>query len=359
MVGLALARLGGRRGAALAARADIVRFTGPAYARRRVKEERELAERAPAVAVYARIWHEAAAAVGAEAKVVGPGRYELRRGDRSTTVELHVTALDPPDKLALALDRRRSAARLREAGVPIPQQTEFTLKDRGPAERLIAEHGAIVVKPGEGTSGGDGITANVRTGDELVRAAIRAARAGATLVAEQHLDGEEYRLLFLDGELLDVIRRRPPAVTGDGGQRLGDLVAAENRRRLDAHGEDGLKLVTIDLDAVHTLRANRLTLGSVPARDERVAIKHLASQAGRRDSERADRTKIGEELVQQCQAAGEALGLRLYGVDLLATDMGGMLLEVNGTPGLHYHEHVASDPLPTPVAVPILSHLLS
>ena len=356
---LALARLGGRRGAALAARADIVRFTGPTYARLRVREERELAERRPAIAVYDRIWRAAAAALGAEVEELGPGELRLAKGEHGTRVNLHVTELDGPDALALALDRRRSATKLREAGVPIPEQVEFTLEDPEPARRLLAQQGAIVVKPGGGTSGGDGITANVRTDDELIRAAVRAARAGADLVAEQHLAGREYRLLFLDGELLDVVRRRPPAVTGDGESSLGLLVAAENRRRLDANGEDGLKLVTIDLDAVHTLTSAGLTLKSVPAPGERVAIKHLASQAGRRDSEREERTKISADLVQQCRQAGQALGLRLFGVDVLATDTGGMLLEVNGTPGLHYHEHVASEPLATPVAVPILSRLLS
>ena len=83
-------------------------------------------------------------------------------------------------------------------------------------------------------------------------------------------------------------------------------------------------------------------------------LKGLASQAGRRDSERVEPTALAPALIERCRAGGEAIGLRLYGVDVLA----GTVVEVNGTPGLHYHEHVPS-PAPTPVAVTVLEQLLT
>jgi cyanophycin synthetase len=59
------------------------------------------------------------------------------------------------------------------------------------------------------------------------------------------------------------------------------------------------------------------------------------------------------------------VGLRLAGVDLVAPSLdgslaetGGVVLEVNCTPGLHHHYLVADPEGATRVAVPILERLL-
>jgi cyanophycin synthetase len=60
------------------------------------------------------------------------------------------------------------------------------------------------------------------------------------------------------------------------------------------------------------------------------------------------------------------VGLRLAGVDLVAPDLTrplapgfGAIVEVNGTPGLHYHYHVADTERASRVALPVLEKLLS
>ncbi len=40
-------------------------------------------------------------------------------------------------------------------------------------------------------------------------------------------------------------------------------------------------------------------------------------------------------------------------------DEGELCLEVNGTPGLHYHYQVSKQPTENPVAIPILERLLT
>jgi D-alanine-D-alanine ligase-like ATP-grasp enzyme len=59
------------------------------------------------------------------------------------------------------------------------------------------------------------------------------------------------------------------------------------------------------------------------------------------------------------------VGLRLAGVDVITPDAsrpleeaGGVVAEVNGTPGIHHHYHVADRANATPVAVPILERAL-
>jgi D-alanine-D-alanine ligase-like ATP-grasp enzyme len=351
----------------IAARADILRATGLAYARRRVREEAAYNAASPGDPAYERIWRETAEATGTELSELADGRLELRRGERSTIVEGNITEIDPPEAVRRALDKPRVHALLTDAGIPVPQHLELDFPDLKAARAELARTGGpLVIKPASGTSGGDGATTGIRTRGELVRAAVRAARTTPRILVEQQIPGDEYRLLFLDGMLLDTVRRRPPSVVGDGRSTVAQLLAQENERRLAARGEDGLKLVTLDLDAVLTLKRAGLTLRSVPDEGQRVPLKGLASQAGRRDSERVDPGVLGDAFVEDCRTAVQAVGLRFGGVDVIApqttgrlSEGGGAVIEVNGTPGLHYHYHVAAPDRSSAVALPLLDALLT
>ena len=64
-------------------------------------------------------------------------------------------------------------------------------------------------------------------------------------------------------------------------------------------------------------------------------------------------------------SAARAVGVRLAGVDLITPDAslpldaaGGVILEVNATPGLQYHYEVRDPVRATPVMAPILEALL-
>jgi cyanophycin synthetase len=205
----------------------------------------------------------------------------------------------------------------------------------------------------------------VRTERQLRRARLRAARLHGDLLIERQVPGDVLRLLFFDGELLDVIRRRPPAVTGDGRSTILELIAAENERRFAAAAGERPWLLRADLDAVFTLEAAGLRLSSVPAAGERVAIKTAVSQNGPDDNESLA-AAVGDALVADAARAAAAVGVRLAGVDVITRDpgtalrrSGGAVLEVNATPGLHYHYDVRDQAQAVPVAELILERLLA
>lgn len=125
-------------------------------------------------------------------------------------------------------------------------------------------------------------------------------------------------------------------------------------------------VATVDLDALLALREQRLELSSVPAARRAFAIKGIASQNAFAENETMALAELSSELVGACRDAVGAVGLRLGAVDLIADDPtlgpkegGGVVLEVNGTPGLHYHYRVAEPERAARVAVPILDRLLA
>ncbi len=356
----------GPRARQLAARIDLARSTGLRQTASRGREYPLLQTlEAGRSTLYRELWTEAADEIGAVVQPLAGDELELRRGVDATRVAQQRTALDPEERLRLALDKEIVARLLRERALPVPEAVQVSWRDEeGAARFLEASGGACVVKPGSGTGGGVGATAGVRTRSQLRRALLRASRSGERVLVERQAPGDVYRLLFLDGELLDVLRRLPPRLTGDGRSTVAELVAAENRRRANGEGRAGVDLLTVDLDFLFTIARAHLRLDSVLRLGETVTVKTVTNENGPGDNA-PWRGDTGSELAAEARRAVEAVGLRLAGVDVVTPDPGrglaaaaGVLLEVNGTPGLHHHYLVADPAAARRVAIPILETLL-
>jgi predicted ATP-grasp superfamily ATP-dependent carboligase len=356
----------GRRGPVLAARLDLVRSTGPGYPWRRLRAERRFSGLGGQVRdeLYERIWREAADAVGASIEPLAPGLLEVSRDGVASRISHQMLNLDDPVALRVALDKalvHRLLARSRVS----PDHIEFDVRDPAPAlEFLRQTAGPCVVKPAVGGGGGYGITANVARPEELMRARLHAGMGSSRLLVERQAMGTVYRLLLLDGELLDIVRCLPGRLTGDGRSTVQALIFAENERRIKARGAAGLSLLGVSLDMLIALERAGLTLSSVPPAGHVVAIGAVTNNNTIDDNE-TFRGAVSPELVAAARAAQNAVGLRLAGVDVITTDpsrplaeTGGVINEVNGTPGLHHHYLVADPGGATRVAIPILERLL-
>jgi len=317
------------------------------------------------MAVYGEIWERAAAEVGAEVTAFGQQFLEIRSGDLRTIVRHRRVMLDDEVTLLIALNKALVHQLLTLAKVRVPAYRGFPTDDTGVAtDFLRTVDDFCVVKPATGTAGGNGVTCGVRTADDLARAVVRAARWSQSLLIEEQGHGREYRFLVLDGEVIDVVRRTPPRVVGDGRSGLAELIAAENERRRGSNGRLGLAHIHLDLDCVLTLRRAGLTLRSVPDRGRVVPVKTMANENGPLDNETV--FDVSAELISEVSRAALAVGLRLASVEVMTTDhwqsltsVGGVIFEVNGTPGLHYHYQVRDPQRATPVATVILQRLLA
>jgi cyanophycin synthetase len=361
-----LARVG-RPGRIVGQRLDRVRIAG--WRNRRLawqvtgrRAQDALFERQ--AGLYRRIWGEAATAVGADLEHLGHEFLAIRRGGVETVVRFHLVMFDHPATIALALDKALIHQLLTDAGLPVPAHRRLGEIEQTEALVFAAENeGGVVVKPANGTGGGTGVTCGVETVEDLARAEIAASIFDRDILIEQAMAGEEYRLLFLDGKLLGVVRRDRPKVVGDGQSTVAELMAAENQRRLDAGEEEVARLLRVDLDCALALRRRGWTAHSVPPKGQEVVVKGTVGENARKDN----RTFHGlaESIVESAARASALARIRFAGVDLVTPDAtrpleqaGGAILEVNGTPGLHYHYEVANAEDATAVAIPLLEQLL-
>lgn len=311
---------------------------------------------------YAEVWRAAAARLGATVEQLDKDVLEIRLGRACTRARQTTTAIDDPVTLSVAANKPLVCRLLAKRGLRTPKHFEFTLTNIAQAVAFIRRGGGEwVVKPVNGASG-LGVTTGVITRFDLVRAAVAAAAFGSNLIVEQQVEGDVYRLLYLNGELLDAVLRKSPAVVADGVSSVRKLVRLENRARLEGGHKFGQVLLSIDLDMRHTLAKQGLSLSSIPKRGTVVTLKKVINQNSVADNVSAT-GRLCKSIVNDGAAAAAAVGVQLAGVDVVTPDpavplaqSGGAILEVNTTPGYYYHYYQRNGGVA--VAIPILSTLL-
>ena len=254
---------------------------------------------------------------------------------------------------------------LQEQNVPMPQFREFTAKRLQTAEAFLSNSATpVVVKPADGTAAGHGITTGVSNKKDLRRATVVAAMLAKQFLVEEEVPGDSYRLLYLNGELIDAIRRDRPAVVGDGRLSISKLIEQENLKREQSESPRSLHPLTIDLDLELRLKRDNRSLAQVPHDGEHVVVKNVCNQNSKhdqhvvRDDVHPDTVALGGNLVSH-------LGVELAGVDVHCRDIGeplaetgGVIGEINTTPGLHHHVLVSDSNSAAPVGARILERLL-
>jgi D-alanine-D-alanine ligase-like ATP-grasp enzyme len=294
-------------------------------------------------AFYRMVWEQAAAEVGASVRHLD-GMLEIRQGDAVIRIRGNMTSLDDPVTVAVASDKLLGYGLLSERGLPLPGHCACERDDTATAWRFVsAQSGPCVVKPARGTGAGMGVTTGVSTKARLFRAMVHAGGFATEVLIERQVEGGTYRLLYLDGRLLDAVHRVPPTLRGDGKSTVRELIAAENEDRLRQGTEASQSLLTIDRELRHTLHRSGYNLRSVPPQDDVVQVKTVVNDNRRRDNLRVT-DRVCASLVEAGATAAAAVGVRFAGVDVITRDVtvplgdsGGVIIEVNAMPGLYHH----------------------
>jgi D-alanine-D-alanine ligase-like ATP-grasp enzyme len=310
---------------------------------------------------YEDVWREAAGELGAVVEGLGQGIFKIGCDSVSIRVHNNYTPLDSVTD-DITLDKSLVHSILRSNGLPIPDHAEFSLNNLNKAYEFLAQHRICVVKPAEGTGAGGGVTTGIETRSQLIKAAARAAGYSPRLLIEEHLEGDIIRLLYLDGKLLDAVKRGPPTVLGDGRSRISQLVHNLNLRRLDAGYKVAQVTLKYDFDMERTLARQNLSWRSVPATGRRVTLKTVIND-NMADENESVVDEISKSVIAAGRQAAELVGARLVGVDVITPDVhqgfdeaGTKILEINTAPGYYYHYFNRTGPCR--VAVPILEACL-
>jgi glutathione synthase/RimK-type ligase-like ATP-grasp enzyme len=295
-------------------------------------------------AFYRQAWKSAAEATGASLRPLSDEIFEITQGGRRLKVSGSTTSLDDAVTWQLAGDKASVYRMLAAGGVPIPHHLVVDAgKFADPGGVLRTLPPPLVVKPAADTGSGDGVSMNVRNAAQLRRAVAWARAFCRRVLVETQIDGDCYRVLLLDGEILDIVMRRPPRVVGDGRSTLRQLIVRENGLRRQMGTERAQVLLRHDPDLATTLASQKLSLRSRPAKDRIVALKRVVNDNRAEENEPAN-GRLCHAILQSVHQAADIVGLRLVGIDLICGDpglpleqSGGVVLEINASPGFYYH----------------------
>jgi cyanophycin synthetase len=285
---------------------------------------------------------------------LGHGRYQQR-------IQATVTGRTPHIAVELASDKEETNKILAGLGLPVPQQE--LVQSETQAVRAARRIGfPVVTKPYNGNHG-RGISIRLNTETEVAHGFAVAREHSRSVVVESFLEGDDHRLLVVNGELVAATRRTPGRVVGDGEHTVAQLIDIVNQdpRRGVGH-EKVLTRLELDPQAHKMLERAGLTPESVPAQG---AVLYLRSTANLSTGGTAtDVTDIiHPDNREMAERAVRAIGLDVGGVDFLSKDItesyrkiGGGICEVNAAPG--FRMHVApSEGTARDVAAPVIDML--
>lgn len=225
---------------------------------------------------------------------------------------------------ASALARHKEAVRIRldRFGCPVPQGRTFSADDKGTAIQYAERIGfPVVLKPAEGSMG-IGVTANIQSADELDEAyeLLQQSRlADNEFIVEQHIHGNDYRIMVVGDEVIAAVQRLPAFVIGDGRSTVAELIMQKNAvKRKNPHL--GPLKMKWDPSSKYALAQRGYNAGSIVAHGETVflASANNLSQGG-------DSIDVLDEmhpsiLEASVKAVKAVPGLAYCGVDFLLAD---------------------------------------
>ena len=285
---------------------------------------------------------------------LGHGKYQQR-------IQATVTGRTPHIAVELASDKEETNKILATLGLPVPKQE--LVQSEVQAVRAAQRIGfPVVTKPYNGNHG-RGISIRLTTDAEVAQGYLVARDHSRSVIVETFLEGDDHRLLVVNGELVAATRRTPGHVTGDGQHTITQLIDIVNQdpRRGVGH-EKVLTRLELDAQAQTMLERAGLKADSVP---EPGQIAYLRSTANLSTGGTAtDVTDvIHPDNREMAERAVRAIGLDVGGVDFLSKNItesyraiGGGICEVNAAPG--FRMHVApSEGTPRDVAGPVIEML--
>lgn len=290
---------------------------------------------------------EAAVRLGMPFDVL-PAFVQIGWGVNAQRFDLALTGRSSWIATALAKDKLKTGRTLAAAGIPVPNARRVV--DADDAEVAAADLGwPVVVKPSD-LDGALGVVPGISDRDTLRSAFEQANRLSpGNVMLEKHWAGDDHRILVAQGRSLQVARRTPPGLVGDGVHTVRQLVDDVNADPRRGTGRRSLlQVVELTPDVLACLAQQGFDPKSVPPDGAAVALNRTGNISAGGTAE--DVTAIAHpDNLDLAVRAARIIGLDIAGVDFLCPDItrswrevGGVICEVNAQPG--FRPHWLADP---------------
>ena len=288
---------------------------------------------------------------------LGHGKYQQR-------VRASITGKTALVGVDIAGDKDFTKKLLGDSGIPVPRGVVVRNVDDAIAAARRLRY-PVVTKPLDGNHG-RGVTIGIKDEEQLRFGFAEAQAEGKgrrDIIVEQFFEGNDHRILVVNGKLVAVAERIPPHVVGDGVHTIRQLVEEVNKdpRRGEGH-EKVMTRIKIDAHVTEYLGRLAMSPDSIPEAGRIVYLRATANLST--GGTAVDRTnEIHFENAEIARRAALIVGLDIAGIDFICPDIsksvretGGGVIEVNAAPGFRMHIE-PSEGAPRDVARPVIDML--
>ena len=222
-------------------------------------------------------------------------------------------------------------------GIPLPPFV--SCRNIQEAQKFLTVHSPLVTKPTAG-SGGSGITTNIRTENELTSAYAYANKYSRRVVVQQHVTGDDVRVLIVGGKFCSAVIRKPASIIGNSVSTIKELVGMANSDP-SRNDETRSSLMHISLAAAERFLGE--LINTVPLLDKSVRVTG-PSNVSLGGSVHEATHLVTPAIIADAETITKKLGLGICGVDMMWNRKTGKhyLIEVNATPGIDLHNDLFS-----------------
>jgi D-alanine-D-alanine ligase-like ATP-grasp enzyme len=200
----------------------------------------------------------------------------------------------------------------------------------------------VIVKPNNLSQGR--LVARVFNKREYFRLARQIFRHTSVLRVERFYEGNDYRIVVLDTEIISAYQRVPLSVVGDGRSTIRGLLRKKQESFVRAGRDTTIKIDDFRIET--KLARQRLSLDSVLSRGTKLFLLDNAnlSTGGDAFDVTAD---VHREFANLAVRITRDMGLRFCGVDIITADitrpvLDYVVIEVNGAPGLDNYASIGT-----------------
>lgn len=273
--------------------------------------------------------------------IVDTGLYQLGLGKYGKFIEATICEDTCAIGVDISCDKMMTKAILDIQCLPIAKGFKIrNLIDLATLAKTIGY--PIVLKPEFGNQG-KGVYVNLKNEKEAIQAYIKVHKEFKEIIMEKFIEGNDYRVCVIDGEVVAVAQRIPPFVLGDGKRTLKELIDEVNRDPNRGVGhEKPLTRINIDAKLLTEVSKNGYSLNCIPALGIKVFLRGNANlSTGGIALDCTD--DICDENIEICIRTAKAVGLNICGIDICSKSINipltkqGAIIEVNAAPGIRMH----------------------
>mgnify|MGYP001255921628 CR=1 FL=1 len=179
----------------------------------------------------------------------------------------------------------------------------------------------LVVKPID-SSGGNKVFVNIKNNLELKNILTKyylnkiiPHSKTHKIMLEEYIKGTEYRILCYDNIILDVVKRTPGYIIGNGINTIEELINIKNKTN-QYHKKHPLKLHK------HHLNQMQLNTNSILKLNQKINPHYIGTITYGGYLERTPIQKVHKDNINMFKEINKILGLKICGIDVLIDDIG-------------------------------------